>query len=118
MTSSSEAAPPSPDPRREGDGLLPTRAPVEEAFRKAWKSYRPANAMTLRDSVQSLVAALKRDGVPPERVMAKLKHEIASVDARHKSPSLGEERRAHDHDHRLSAYEVVFDAFLDAYYRR
>ena len=114
MELSPEQDPPIADPPEEGEGDRLRQ--FIAAFRRAWTAYA-GDAFALKEAVQHLVTVLKHDGVTPERVVLTLKREIALADSHRPCPSLGQVFHAHNHDHRLAGYRVVFDAFLRTFYR-
>lgn len=71
----------------------------------------------LRDATRALVERLKRDGLPPEKVLIALKAALTRYGSLHHPPSLDADG---DDDplavERAAHYRIVFDGFLKAYY--
>jgi hypothetical protein len=70
----------------------------------------------LLDATNALVQRLKRDGLPPEKVLIALKTALTRYAGLHHPPSLDADDDAPLEVERAAHYRMVFDGFLQAYY--
>ena len=86
------------------------------AFTAECRLHDEQTARTLHDATIALVERLKRDAVPPERVIVALKTAIAKYGDTHRMPSLIDEPEDLRGEHRAETYQRVFAWCLDAYF--
>lgn len=86
------------------------------AFGSVCIHHGPTADGRLKDATIALVARLKSDGLPPERVVVALKTAIARYSPEHLFPSLVGADGDTVHTERAIAYRHVFGWFLDAYF--
>lgn len=100
--------------------FTPIVTPVAPAFGRAFdaESQRrnDGTEQALHDATIALVERLKRDGVPPERVVVALKSAIARYSSLHWTPTLIDEVEDPGSDHGAETYRKVFGWCLDAYF--
>ena len=100
--------------------LTPPVKPVAPALGRAFDAecatHDARTELALHDATVALVERLKRDEVPPERVIIALKTAIVKYGRVHQMPSLVDEGTDMRCTHRAETYRKAFAWCLDAYF--
>jgi hypothetical protein len=86
------------------------------AFNAACHRDTPENSETMRSAVVAFVYRLKRDSLPPERVVVALKTALVRYGGRDTPPSLTDQSLDPQKSHRAAVYSRLFGWCLDAYF--
>ncbi len=100
--------------------FTPNVKPVAPALGRAFDAecamHDAQTELALRDATAAFVERLKRDELPPERVIIALKTAIVKYGSLHRMPSLVDEGQDRRGTHRAETYRKAFAWFLDAYF--
>jgi len=96
--------------------VKPVAPELGRAFDAECAMHDSQTELALRDTTVALVERLKRDEVPPERVIIALKTAIVKYGTLHRMPSLVDEGQDRRGTHRAETYRKAFAWFLDAYF--
>jgi hypothetical protein len=98
----------------------PQVKPVAPALARAFDAdcalHDEETAHILHDAIVALVERLKRDELPPERVVVALKSAIVKYGSLHRMPSLIDEAEDMGWTHCAETYRRTFAWCLDAYF--
>ena len=96
--------------------VKPVAPALGRAFDAECATHDARTELALHDATIALVERLKRDEVPPERVIIALKTAIVKYGTLHRMPSLVDEGQDRRGTHRAETYRKAFAWFLDAYF--
>jgi hypothetical protein len=95
----------------------PVAPALGRAFGAACHHHGPAFDERLLDATRALVERLKRDGLPPEKVLIAVKTALTHYGNLHHPPSLDADADEDPMAAECAAhYRLVFDRFLKTYY--
>jgi hypothetical protein len=96
--------------------VTPVAPALGRAFDADCRQHDTQTAVALRDATTALVERLKRDELPPERVVVALKTAILKYGSLHRMPSLVDDGEDLCWTHCVETYRQAFAWCLDAYF--
>ncbi len=96
--------------------VTPVAPALGRAFDADCRLHDTQTALALRDATIALVERLKRDDLPPERVVVALKSAILKYGSLHRMPSLVDDAEGLGWTHCVETYRQTFAWCLDAYF--